>query len=207
MEIIEFRYALEKGEKKRLSVRLKILNFGATVYFDGTEIMSFMNFSDFQKGAEATLPDGSIIHIRFRGFQILIERNGLPLGLPKDIRRGIFDGISILPYFLSAYYVANELLAILFPAQDFHSTYDVFSFLVAFVYLIVATLIRRQSRKAVVAQIPIIITDLVTSVYLFLTEKAIFDINILIFLGAAILFSVTGLNAVDRLQDISTEPT
>lgn len=147
------KYALEKGQPKRLGISFKNNWEDARVLLDGEEIGAFTDAEHLRKGEEFTLPDGSCLSVQLTGGKMFpmfnILKDGQPLttmGPSAADRLKMTCNIMYMVGFVSLIYGITGLL----PNMNIRVTPSVawYSVIAGAVYLILTFFVKRKSMLA-----------------------------------------------------------
>ena len=149
------KYALVRGEEKKL---ITAWNFGwnnIRIEYDGKEIGTIANRKELQGGKTFTLPDKSKLEVNFQNSifssGLILKRDGVPI--PDSVNDPM---TSIKASWQIALIVAiyNLVIGIVFATNEFDTPYmpnfGYITAIIGFGYLILSQLIKRKSLPALI---------------------------------------------------------
>jgi hypothetical protein len=147
------RFALEYGDKKRLTLSWKGWYRELKVAYDENEVASFLNQDDLIQGQSVILPDGSNLEVKLNKSwlttNLKLLRNGKPLpGTNSDIYRKLsFSYIAM--YFIAAMSILNGLASI-FLSESYNLLSILATIGVGIVFIILGIFTKKLSMTAVI---------------------------------------------------------
>lgn len=145
--MLKYRFALEKGQPKRLEVDLRLRDLGAIVVLDGRKICSIKNQKTFRNGINAPLPDGSSLHMVLHGLLIEIDRDGEPIPGSSNHPDRLRAVIAIVLFYIGTMEIVFESIFLnTSDPQYIFAPFGELSILAGLVYVLLAILVFFQVR-------------------------------------------------------------
>jgi hypothetical protein len=170
------RYALNRGEPKRLEMLSPVKGVPLTIRLDGQEVGSIRTRDQLQRGQTFLLSDGSKLRVELAKNQLLVLRNGQPVpGSPSDPQvrlRNSYGCLFALAGFVLLVGLGLTILAVTQSVdsttnQTFADRYgaDIFdlgigALIFGAIYLLLGFFVRRRSKVALGIAVGLIMLNL-----------------------------------------------
>ena len=153
------KYALVRGEEKKLVISWDIGWNNLHIEFDGKEIGTIENRKQLQAGQEFTLPDKTTLQVKLQNSLVssglILTRNGVPV--PDSIKDAMTDlrNSYIVGYIVAVY---NIIIGFLFVQLKLETPYlPQFGYITFVLGIAYAILARRVSKKSLAAIIALLV--------------------------------------------------
>lgn len=141
------KFALVRGEAKRLQISWQGTWKNCRILLDGQEVGVLADKSELQKGRDFALPDGSTLHIQLTK-KLEILRNGKPVsGSPTDPWATLALSYGLI-FFIGGGNLLVGLLAEIIQDKDFSQYFGWHDFLAGVIFVALGFLVKHRSKIA-----------------------------------------------------------